>query len=199
MLKYTSKSISKPLTNLFNLSLEQRVNPSFRKTASVMPLLKKGDKWDVSNYRPISLICCVEKSFERIVNIPITTLCQFPIIWISVWVLPDHSTGHHLIELIHHTYLALEKYVTICHVFCDIPKGFDSVWHRGLIHKLKKYGISGDLLEWIQNNLHMRNQRIFVNSTFSSLKSILAGVPQGLVLGPLLFLSYINDIADYRL
>ena len=82
-------------------------------------------------------------------------------------------------------------------MFCDISKAFDRVWHRGLIHKLKKYGISGDLLDWIHNYLYMRNQRVFINGTFSSLKFILAGVPQGTVLGPLFFLIYINDLADY--
>ena len=92
--------------------------------------------------------------------------------------------------------LALEKYETICHVFYDISKAFDRVWHRGLIHKLKNYEISGDLLDRIQNYLHMRNQSVFVNGTFSSLKFILAGVPQGTVLGPPLFLIYINDLTD---
>ena len=75
-------------------------------------------------------------------------------------------------------------------------KAFGRVWHRGLIHKLKKYGTS-DLLDWIQNYLYMRNQKVFVNGTFSSLKFILAGVPQGLVLGHLFSLIYINDLADY--
>ena len=90
-----------------------------------------------------------------------------------------------------------KKHRTIYHIFCDISKAFDRVWHRGLINKLKKYGISGDLLHWIQKYLYTWNQRIFVNGNFSSLKFILAGVPQGSVLGPLFFLIYINDLPDY--
>ena len=139
------------------------------------------------------------KDFERIVYKHIYNhITAYSLLYkYQLGFLPGHSTVHHLIELIHHTCLALENYETICHVFCDISKAFDRVWHRGLIHKLKKYGISGFLLDWIQNYLYMRNQRVFVSSTFSSLKFILARVRQGSVLGPLFFLIYINDIADY--
>ena len=163
-----------------------------------MPLFKKGEKSDVSNYRPVSFISGVGKSFERIVYKHIYThYSQFSFIQISVRVPTWPFNVHHHIELIHHTCLALEKYKTICHVFCDTSKAFDRVWHRGLIHKLKKYGISGGLLDWIQNYLYMRNKKVFINGTFSSLNLILAGAPQGSVLRPLFFLIYINDLADY--
>ena len=143
--------------------------------------LKKGEKSDVSNYRQISLISCVGKSFERIEykhNYNHITANSLLYKYLSGF-LPGHSTVHPLIELIHHKCLVLEKYETFSHVFCDISKAFDRVWHRGLVHKLKKYGISGDLLDWIQNYLYMRNQKALVNGIFSSLKFILAGVPQG--------------------
>ena len=148
-----------------------------------MPLFKKGEKSDASNYRPISLISCVGKSFERIVykHIYIHITANSLSYKYQSGFLPGHSTVHHLIEFIHHTCLALQKYEPICHVLCHISKASDRVWLRGLIHKLKKYGISGDLLDWIQNYLYMQNQRVFVNGTFSSLKFILAGVPQGSV------------------
>ena len=140
-----------------------------------MPLFKKGEKSDVGNYRLISLISCVGKSFERIVYKHICNHMNANSLLYGYQsgFLPGHSTVHNLIQLIYHTYLALEKYETICHVLCDISKVFDRVWHKGLIHKLKKYGISGDLVGWIQNYLYMRNQRVFVNGTFSSLKFIL--------------------------
>jgi hypothetical protein len=81
-------------------------------------------------------------------------------------------------------------------IFCDISKAFDRVWHEGLIKKLKSYGISGDLLIWFKNYLSGRRQFVFVNNELSDSGHVKAGVPQGSVLDPLLFLLYINDITD---
>ena len=145
---------------------------------------QKEEKSDVCDYWPISLISCVWTSFENIVYKHIYNHITANSLFYKYQsgFLPGHSTVHHLIEFIHHTCLALEKYETICNVFCDISKAFDRVRHRGLIHKLKKYGNSGDLWDWIQNCLYMWNQNRVVNGTFPSLKFILAGLPQGSVL-----------------
>ena len=163
-----------------------------------MPIFKKGDKSDVSNYRPISLISCVGKSFERIVfkNVYNHLMANSLIYKFQSGFLPGHSTVHHLIEVIHHTCLALENYETTCQIFCDISKAFDRVWHRGLILKLEKYGIHGNLLAWFANYLCNRSQSVCVDGTYSSKQYITAGVPQGSVLGPMLFLIYINDISE---
>ena len=81
-------------------------------------------------------------------------------------------------------------------VFCDVSKSFDRVWHKGLIFKLRQYGIDGDLLNWISDYSDDRKQRVFTRSCMSSFKRVNAGVPQGSDLGPLLFLIFVNDISD---
>lgn len=198
MLKYTSETVALPLCKLFNMSLQRRSYPHLWKSAIVMPLFKKGDKSDTSNYRPISLISCVGKSFERVIfkHVYNHLISNSLIYKYQSGFLPGHSTVHHLIEVTHQTCLALENHEINCQVFCDISKAFDRVWHRGLILKLEKYGIKGNLLAWFENYLYKRHQKVSINNTSSSFKFVTAGVPQGSVLGPMLFLIYINDISD---
>ena len=91
---------------------------------------------------------------------------------------------------------AIDEGKHCCMIFCDLSKAFDRVWHKGLLFKLKSYGVKGHLLQWFESYLNYRNQRVMHRNTMSSLKFLEAGVPQGSVLGPLLFLIYVNDVAE---
>ena len=137
MLKHTASTVCKPLEIIFNCSLQTGRFPHMWKSAIIIALFKKGIKSDPTNYRPISLLSCVGKVFERVI---FTYIYNFLIDNSLIYkyqsgFMHKHSTVHQLIEIYHNICLALENHEIICSVFCDISKAFDRVWHKGLIKK----------------------------------------------------------------
>ena len=196
ILKDAFLTLSAKLTSIFNFSLMQGIVPIAWKHASVIPLHKGGNNKEVNNFRPVSLLPIQGKLIEKIVhNRLITWLDRHDILDNKQGGFrKDHSTTDTTVNFLNELYKAInDDRVTIA-VFIDLRKAFDTVNHKILCRKIENYGVKHKNLDWIESYLADRTQSVFVNGKVSDEESVSCGVPQGSVLGPLLFLIYVNDM-----
>ena len=184
-----------PLKYIFNLSLQQGIFLENLKIARVSPVYKKDEEFLLTNYRPISAPPCLSKLLERIMyNRLFKYLSENSILYKTQFGFQaPHSTEHAILLLVNQLYQSFNESKFTLGIFIDLSKAFDTVDHKILTKKLELYGIKDCNLRWFESYLSNRKQFITYGDKQTNIETITCRVPQGSILGPLLFLTFVND------
>ena len=198
ILKQCKNELAKPLYKLWRKSLDSSKVPSIHKEQSIVPIYKKDSKAEPANYRPVSLTSHILKLFERVLRSKIVTFIEENGLLSNeqYGFRPGRSCITQLLVHIDKIIEILENNQNADVLYLDFSKAFDKVCHTTLINKLENFGIKGKILNWLKSFLDERYQKVIVGGKASEPKKVQSGVPQGTVLGPILFILYINNLPE---